>query len=51
MAHGPTVTYRDAQATRHVPGGGLYGGYCMARVCRPGERDPDDAEQLDLLAA
>ena len=48
--HGPTVTYRDDVALRHVPGGGLFGGYCMARL-RPREQcAPDDVEQLNLFA-
>jgi len=30
---GPTITYRDGPfGTRHVPGGGLFGGYCRP-VC------------------
>jgi hypothetical protein len=48
--HGPTVTYRDAAATRHVPGGGLFGGYCMSRLRRYDHREGDDAEQLELFA-
>jgi Family of unknown function (DUF6349) len=48
--HGPTGTCRDTAATRHVPGGGLFGGYCMSRLRRHDHRDRDDAEQLDLFA-
>jgi hypothetical protein len=33
--HGPTITYREGVATRHVPGGGTFGGYCLARVRHP----------------
>lgn len=29
---GPTLTWRSPPFTRHVPDGGLFGGYCMARV-------------------
>jgi len=32
---GPTITWREPMATRHVPGRGLFGGYDMARL-RPG---------------
>lgn len=47
--HGPTITYRDIVATRHVPGGGLFGGYCMARVRHRDERESGCTEQLDLF--
>ena len=50
--NGPTVTYRDSSyATRHVPGGGLFGGYSMARLRHRDEDDSDDAEQLDLFVS
>jgi hypothetical protein len=48
---GPTVTYRNhSYAVRHVPGGGLFGGYCMARLRAHGERGADGGQQLDLFA-
>lgn len=47
---GPTVTYRDERATRHVPGGGLFGGYCMSRLRLRSETGAPDAEQLELFA-
>ena len=29
--HAPSWSYRHPRATRHVPGGGLFGGYDLAR--------------------
>lgn len=49
---GPTITYRDSPfGTRYVPGGGLFGGYCMARVRHVAEGPAYDVEQLDLFPA
>jgi hypothetical protein len=49
--HGPTLTYRDAYGTRHVPGGGLFGGYCMARVRPTAGRHSTNVEQLHLFGS
>ena len=47
---GPTVTYRDSPVgTRHVPGGGLFGGYCMARLREHHQPASGGAEQLNLF--
>lgn len=45
---GPTVTWRNPIGSRHVPGGGLFGGYCMARVKAVAGVAPAVAEAAQL---
>jgi hypothetical protein len=51
---GPVITWRTPPGTRHVPGHGLFGGYCMGRA-RPGAPAEHSAPatvvttQLDLF--
>lgn len=51
---GPTITWRSPGGSRHVPGHGLFGGYCMGRVRAEASEStvcavPATSAQLDLF--